>query len=128
MFFASLLLLAFTNADATASDPPALAAVEVVLAAGGRQPGCRVMLLSAPSLSVTELVSTSLLRLNWRAIPSMTATRGVIDRRAFFRRDSAGNPYLMNLMTITTPAPDSKLRLFTTTVRIPEGVQLPPGL
>lgn len=101
---------------------------DVVLVVGGRQPGCRVILLSEPSVSVTEAVSAHLLQSGWKAVPSMTGTRGAIERRAFVRRDRKGSPYLMNLMTIITPAPDSKLRMFTTTIRIPDGVQLPAGL
>jgi hypothetical protein len=101
---------------------------EVVLAVGGRQPGCRVIVLSEPTVNITDAISAELSRAEWKAVPSMTAMRGGIERRAFFRRDGKGNPYLMNLMTITSPAPDSKLRLFTTTIRIPSGVQLPQGL
>jgi hypothetical protein len=101
---------------------------EVVLAVGGRQPGCRVILLSEPTLNITDAVSTQLSRTDWKPVPSMTAMRGGIERRAFFRRDGKGNPYLMNLMTITSPAPDSKVRMFTTTIRIPSGVQVPEGL
>ena len=101
---------------------------EVVLAFGGSQPGCRVILLSEPGVNITDAVSAQLSRMDWKPIPSMTGTRGAIERRAFFRRDGKRNPYLMNLMTITTPAPDSKLRMFTTTIRIPDGVQLPAEL
>ena len=101
---------------------------EVVLAVGGRQPGCRVILLSGPSVNVTDAVSIQLSRAEWKPVPSMTARRGAIERRAFFRRDGKGSPYLMNLMTILSPAPDSKLRMFTTTIRIPDGVRLPEGL
>ncbi|HEX7853591.1 MAG TPA: hypothetical protein VF503_07840 [Sphingobium sp.] len=101
---------------------------DVLLVVGGPQPGCRVILLSEPSVNVTEGISERLVRSNWKAVPSMTGARGPIERRAFVRRDSNGNPYLMNLMTITAPVPDSKLRVFTTTVRIPNGVQLPEGL
>ena len=100
---------------------------EVVLAFGGRQPGCRVILLSEPTVNITDAVSMQLSQTGWKSVP-MTALGGTIERRAFFRRDGKGNPYLMNLMTITSPAPDSKLRMFTTTVRIPSAVQLPEGL
>jgi hypothetical protein len=55
----------------------------------------------------------------------MTALRGALERHAFVKRDAQGNPYLMNLMIIGDPS--SKLRLITTTVRIPAGVTLPPG-
>jgi hypothetical protein len=101
---------------------------DVILAVGGRQPGCRVILFSESSADVTEAVSAHLVRSSWKAVPSMTAKRRGIERRAFVRRDSKGSPYLMNLMTLTTPAPDSKLRMFTMTIRIPDGVQIPDGL
>lgn len=100
----------------------------VILAVGGRLPGCRVILLADPEVSSTEAVSAQLSRFGWRAMPDMTGARGAIEKRTFFRRDAKGDPYLMNLMTITAPAPDSKLRMYTTTIRIPEGVQLPEGL
>jgi hypothetical protein len=101
---------------------------DVVLAVGGSQPGCRVILLSEPATNITDAVTAQLAQRGWRPIPSMTGMRGPVERRAFFRRDDKGSPYLMNLMTITSPAPDSKVRLFTTTIRIPDNVQLPEGL
>jgi len=101
---------------------------DVVLAVGGNQPGCRVILLSEPGTNITDGVATQLAQRGWKPIPSMTGMRGAVERRAFLRRDEKGSPYLMNLMTITSPAPDSKVRLFTTTIRIPDNVQLPEGL
>lgn len=101
---------------------------DVVLAVGGRQPGCRVILLAEPSVNVTQAVAARLVQAGWKAMPSMTEARGAIERRAFVRRDGKASPYLMNLMTVTTPAPGSKLRLFTTTIAIPDHVRLPDGL
>jgi len=42
------------------------------------------------------------------------------------RRDAKGTPYLMNLSSVADTT--SRLRLFTTIVRIPPGVALPPGV
>ena len=101
---------------------------DVVLATGGSQPGCRVMLLADPAVAVTDAVAAQLTAAGWRPIPGMTTERAGLQRRAFFRRDAGGNPYLMNVMTVGTPYPGSRLRLFTTTVRIPPNVTLPEGL
>ncbi len=101
---------------------------DIVVAVGGSQPGCRVILLSEPGTNITDAVATQLAQLGWKPVAGMTGMRGPVERRAFFRRDEKNSPYLMNLMTITSPAPDSKVRLFTTTIRIPDNVQLPEGL
>jgi hypothetical protein len=88
-------------------------------------PGCRILLLADPRPGITDSVGTALMAGGWRAIPEMTATRGTIERRAFLRRDKAGAPYLLNLMTLLDDT--AKLRLFTTVAKIPAGVALPPG-
>ena len=100
---------------------------DLVFAAGGSQPGCHVILLSEPSLSVKESVSQRLMDDGWTYIAEMTATRGALERRAFIRRDREGQAYLMNLMTVLSPAPGSKMRLFTTTAKIPPHVTIPEG-
>lgn len=87
--------------------------------------GCRVILLADPRPGLTDIVASGLIAGGWRAISEMTATRGAIERRAFLRRDKAGAPYLLNLMTVI--GQPGKLRLFTTVARIPPGVALPPG-
>lgn len=98
---------------------------DVVVTFGGPQPGCRVILLAETPVNVMDTVSSNLASLGWKAVPTMTAQRGALERHAFVKRDAQGNPYLMNLMIIGDPS--SKLRLITTTVRIPAGVTLPPG-
>lgn len=98
---------------------------QVVLADGGAA-GCRILLLADPRPDLTEAVARGLTAAGaWRAIPEMTMTRGAIERRAFLRRDKAGAPYLLNLMTVIDQP--GKLRLFTTVARIPPGVTLPAG-
>lgn len=99
---------------------------DVVVTFGGPQPGCRVILLAEAPLDVTDAVNSNLASVGWKAVPTMTAQRGTLERRAFVKRDAQGNPYLMNLMIIGDP--NSKVRLVTTTVRIPAGVTLPPGV
>ena len=104
----------------------ALEGGDIVVTFGGPQPGCRVLLLGTAGIQVTESVSSGLQKIGWKAVPSMTAQRGAAARRAFVKRDGQGNPYLMNLWTISDPT--SAIRLITTTIRIPAGVTLPPGL
>lgn len=99
---------------------------DIVVTFGGPQPGCRVILLSDATANVQDAVSAGLTSVGWKPVPAMTARQGAIERRALVRRDALGSPYLINLMTITDPS--SKIRLITTTVRIPAGVALPPGL
>lgn len=98
---------------------------DVVVTFGGTQPGCRVILLAEAPVNVTDAISSNLANVGWKAVPAMTAQRGALERRAFVKRDTQGNPYLMNLMIIGDPS--LKIRLVTTTVRIPAGVALPPG-
>jgi len=98
---------------------------QIVFADGGPA-GCRILLLADPKPGLTDAVAAGLTAGDaWRAIPEMTATRGAIERRAFLRRDKAGTPYLLNLMTVI--GQPGKLRLFTTVARIPPGVALPAG-
>ncbi len=97
-----------------------------ILFADAGAAGCRIVLLADPRPGLTDAVASGLTAGGaWRAIPEMTGTRGAIERRAFIRRDKAGAPYLLNLMTVT--GNPGKLRLFTTVARIPPGVTIPPG-
>ncbi|WP_305096900.1 hypothetical protein [Croceibacterium aestuarii] len=100
---------------------------DIVFAVGGSQPGCHVILLSEPSLSVTDSIARRLVEDGWRYIKEMTARRGALERRAFIRRDSEGQDYLMNLMTVLSPVRGTKMRLFTTTAKIPPQVRIPEG-
>lgn len=104
-----------------------LGQADLILAFGGAQPGCRVLLLAEPGASLADGVAAQLADAGWKAVPSMTGQRGTLERRAFLRRDGKGIAYLMNLMTVITPFPGSRLQLFTTTTAIPTGVQLPEG-
>jgi hypothetical protein len=98
---------------------------DIVVSFGGRQPGCRVILLTDGPIAITDAVGAGVASAGWKAVPAMTAQRGALERRAFVKRDARGAPYLMNLMTLSDPS--SKLRVVTTTVRVPAGVTLPPG-
>ena len=111
-------------ARATMGSKPSGAA-NIVVAFDGAQPGCRVMLVADAPTGASDAVGTGLTRAGWKSVPQMDGQRGPVARRAFVKRDAAGNPYLMNMMTIADPP--SKLRLVTTTIRIPPGVALPPG-
>lgn len=98
---------------------------DVVVTFGGPQPGCRVILLADTPVNVTDIVGVGLTNAGWKAVPTMTTQRGMAERRVYLRRDAQGSAYLMNLWTIGDAT--SKLRLITTTVRIPAGVSLPAG-
>ncbi|MET0308146.1 MAG: hypothetical protein ABW023_05520 [Sphingomonas sp.] len=96
-----------------------------ILFADGGPAGCRIVLLADPKPGLTDSVASGLVTGEWRAIPEMTATRGAIERRAFIRRDKAGAPYLLNLMTVLDQP--GKLRLFTTVAKILPNVTIPAG-
>ena len=98
---------------------------DVIVTFSGPQPGCRVILLTASPVMVTDFVTTGLAKAGWKIVPTMTAQRSGGERRAFVKRGEQGAPYLMNLWTITEPS--SNIRLITTTIRIPAGVAIPPG-
>ncbi|WCM27523.1 hypothetical protein NDN01_00885 [Sphingomonas sp. QA11] len=102
-----------------------LPAGDLVITFGGPQPLCRVILLTAPTPGLTDAVAARIVAQGWKAA-SVTQASPAVERRAFVRRDAAGNPYLMNLIAAVDTT--SRLRLFTTVVRIPPGVALPPGL
>lgn len=102
-----------------------LAHGDVVVSIGGRQPGCRVILLADAENKMTDAVSDDLTRAGWTGISKMAAQQGPLERRAFIRRDSQRRPYLMNLWTVADPG--SRIRLFTTTIPIPPNVVIPKG-
>ncbi len=97
---------------------------QILFADGGAR-GCRIILLGEKRTGQTDLVADALAEGGRRAVPSMTVTRGAIERRAFLRRDTATAPYLLNLMTVLDQP--GRLRLFTTVARIPPNVTLPAG-
>jgi len=100
---------------------------DIVLAFGGPEHDCRAILLAEPNVDITDAVSDQLSRAGWKAVPNMVATQKALESRGFVRRDSKGDPYLMLLMTNISPILETKMRLFTTTMRLPKSVQLPEG-
>jgi len=98
----------------------------VVVTFGGPLPGCRVILLTETPVNVADAVSASLASAGWKSVPAIQTQRAKVERRSFVKRDIRGDPYLMNLMAIGEP--NSKIRLITTTIRIPASVTLPSGL
>ncbi|WEJ98010.1 MAG: hypothetical protein P0Y59_13690 [Candidatus Sphingomonas phytovorans] len=102
-----------------------LPAGDVVVTFGGPQPVCRVILLAPAVNGMTDAVAALIVVRGWKQAP-VTQTSSAVERRAFVRRDAKGTPYMMNLIAIADAT--SRLRLFTTTVRVPPGVTLPPGL
>jgi hypothetical protein len=98
---------------------------DVVVTFGGPLPGCRVILLSAATGDLIDALRTKLVEDGWRAAPTSGPQTGAVTRAMLVRRDAAGTPYLINIMGLSDPT--SSVRLFTTTIRIPDGVHLPPG-
>ena len=99
----------------------------VIMAADGPMPGCRVILASEPDAKAADAVASALSDKGrgWLAVPALTETRGVATRRVFLRRDGAGKPYMLNLISLA--GVPGKVQLYTTTVAVPPDVTLPPG-
>lgn len=99
----------------------------IVVSVGGDMPGCKTVLLSASTASVTDEAAKALSAssLGWKEVPSTNQPGAPLQKRMFVRRDSKGTPYLLNLFT--TSVPESQMRLFTTVNPIPDNVRLPEG-
>ena len=99
-----------------------------VLAIGGALPGCKVILLRPESANLEDEVATafSTLQPEWRELPFARTRPGTnVTMRRFIMRDEDNTPFLINL--ITTPIPDSQIRLVATLSPIPANVQIPEG-
>jgi hypothetical protein len=97
----------------------------IVLAVGGRMPGCRSILLSKSMDNQAAKVATILSFSNFREVPASNQPGTAVNRRMFVRRGPDGTPYLINMFTGTLPQSD--FRLMTTVNAVPPGVQLPQG-
>jgi hypothetical protein len=97
---------------------------DAVVTFDGPSPGCRTILLSDLT-GLSDAVAAELAKNGWREAPSSGTGSPVVQRRMFVRREAGGQPYLCNLITAIEPF--GRLRLFTTIVRIPDGIILPPG-
>ncbi len=99
----------------------------IVLAIGGRVPGCRTI-LATKDAGKAETELTSLLQTNaygWKSLPSKNATRGNVRKLSFIRRDASGKPYLLNMLIPS--ATNTDVKLLTTVHTIPPKVTLPAG-
>lgn len=99
-----------------------------VLAIGGALPGCKVILLTPEEGSLEDDVSAAFgtLEPEWRELPFAQSRPGSkVTMRRFIMRDDDHAPFLINL--ITTPIPDSQVRLLATLSPIPSHVQIPEG-
>ena len=98
----------------------------IVLAAGGSMPGCRVMLAGEELPETADEVGAALVAAGWTALPDATGTRGALERRLFIRFGRSNEPYITNLMVVSDPS--ARLRLFTSVARVPPNVKLPAGI
>lgn len=108
----------------------ALASTEVgtdaiIMAHGGPQPGCRMLLTGDVDPTRLDRVAAGLIKDGWREVTALASVRGQLTRRAFVRRDAASQPYLANLLSL--PEGSGRLRLVTSVAKIPANVPLPPG-
>lgn len=98
----------------------------LVLAAGGSMPGCRVMLVGDELAGTADAVGSALVAAGWTALPDATATRGPLERRLFIRFGPHDEPYIANLMVVHDSS--ARLRLFTAVAKVPPNVRLPDGV
>ncbi|MET0589446.1 MAG: hypothetical protein ABWZ75_13075 [Novosphingobium sp.] len=99
----------------------------IVLGVEGDMPGCKTILVSASTDSVTDAAAAAFTAssLGWKEAPSTNQPGAPLQKRMFVRRDGKGVPYVLNLTT--TAIPNSQIRVFTTVNPIPDSVQLPEG-
>lgn len=100
----------------------------VLLALGGRMPGCRVIAAGAPG-AVTESQMVEALRSparGWIRAPALDRLAGTMQRRSFVRRTEDGRTLLLDLLVLTEPI--GTFRLMAMVVPAPPGMKLPDGL
>jgi len=97
----------------------------VVLAVGGRMPGCRSILLSKTVDGHDAKAAKLLVAAGWKEAPASNAPGAAVNRRMFIRRDAKGQPFLVNMFTGALA--QSEFRVMTTVNAIPPGVELPQG-
>ena len=98
-----------------------------VLAWGGAQPLCRLILYRADDAASTRTTLLALLvrpASGWKAAPA--PSRGAVEKLMFVRRTPSGKPILLNVLSPVDPA--SRPSLILTVAAIPPNVTLPQGL
>lgn len=99
----------------------------VLLALGGRMPGCRVIAAGAPG-AVTEAQMVDLLRSpahGWTRAPALDRLAGPIQRRSFVRRTDDGMTLVLDLLVLTEPL--GTFRLMAMVAPAQPGMKLPDG-
>ncbi len=99
----------------------------IILAIGGRVPGCRTI-LAVKDIGKTETELVGLLQsksYGWRSYPGKAPAQGSVRKISFIRRDGAGKAYLLNLLIPTVT--NSDVKLLTTINLIPPHVVIPQG-
>ena len=99
----------------------------VILAVGGRVPGCKTMAVATEAGTLVADIASILTGKgeDWREAPATNTPGAPLQKRMFVKRDASGQVYLMNLFAISLPA--SELRVLTTVNAVPPGVTLPEG-
>jgi hypothetical protein len=78
----------------------------IVVAVGGRIPGCRIIFVSKNPLGTGEGVAKELNASGWTEVEATNAPDAALFRCMFVRRDASGQPILMNLYAGSTPDSD----------------------
>ncbi len=97
----------------------------IVLAVGGRMDGCRTILLRKEAEGRGDNAAAKLVAMGWKEAPASNDPDAIIMRRMFVRRDTSGQPILLNLYA--GKIPESDLFLLSSTALIPPNVTLPEG-
>jgi hypothetical protein len=118
-------LAATFNQSILASRPNG--ASHVLLAIGGRMPGCRVVVSGRPGAVAAADVIAALKRppYGWTPAPALGRSGGPIVRHSFVRRAENGATLLLDLLVVTEAS--GTFRLMAMVLPPPPGATLPPG-
>ena len=98
----------------------------LIVAFGGKAPGCSVAWLTPSGESHEYEIVEALTQVGWKEPrPGVAVQRGFVGKRMLLRRGEDGSPYLANVLTFMRPG--SEMRHVVTLVRIPPHVKLPEG-
>lgn len=78
----------------------------IVLAVGGRMDGCRTILLRKDAEGRGDHAAAKLVALGWKEAPASSDPDAIVMRRMFVRRDTSGQPILLNLYAGKIPESD----------------------
>lgn len=99
----------------------------VLLALGGRMPGCRVVAAGAPGAVTESQMVDALLSPGhgWTRAPALDRLSGPMQRRSFVRRTENGGVLLLDLLVLTEPL--GTFRLMAMVMPATPGMKLPEG-